>query len=254
MKSLLLRFFLSIAFVAIGGCAAMPARQSLGLDRMEKDEGVERLATCFLLVELPHRNEVKGFELQMTEALMRAGLVGVPKELTNFNGESIQLIRKAFQGIDTEGKAISVYLSSGKSYVFSNREVRIVKVFSPEGKPYEIKPIRALSEAEIDALYAGIELEFPKTSPPIEGSNIRFHYGPEAILSLTIPQTVTFWERGAITGLGSVVLNPNPYAIAFSKVIAYIRTRVMSPTAGTLAEAPAIATVTETSLFLGGDR
>ena len=232
----------------------MPARQSLGLDRMEKDEGAERLVTCFLLVKLPHRSEVKGFEFEMPETLKRTGLVGIPKELIGFDGKPVQLVRKTFQGMDPEGKRISVYLSDGKSYVFSDREVRAVTVFSPEGKSYEIKLIRALTEAEVDTLYSSIELEFPRTSLPVEGSDIRFHYGQEAILSLTIPQTVTFWERGAITGFGSVVLNPNPYAIVFSKFIAYVRTRMMPSTLGTLAEAPAVATVTETSLFLGGDR
>lgn len=249
-----IQFFLLVVLVTIGGCAAMPARQSLGLDRAGGDKGIERLISALILVNIPHRSEARGFEFELPKVLVRDGLVGISKEFTDFGGNSVQLTRKAFQGTDYEGNIISIYISNGKAYAFSKWEVLKLKVFSPDGKSFDISPVRALSEEEIDRLYTSIALEFPKTSLPIEGSDIRFHYGPEAKISLTVPQTVTFWERGAITGLGSIVVTPNPYALAISKFIAFFRTQTMIPTEGTLAEAPVVAEVTETNLFLGGDR
>lgn len=253
------RFLLLIVFVAIGGCAAMPAKQSLGMERNEvgwnKDNGNERLVTAFILQELPEQDAAIGFEIEFPEELRKSALIGVEKEFPTFAGVTIRLTRKAFQGVSPEAGSVSIFVSEGKGFVFSSQEMHSITLFAPDGKPYVIRMLRRLSRAEKDLLYEKIEREFPEQTLPIEGIGKRFHFGKEADMALQVPPTVTLSERGAIQGLGTVRFTPNVFGEVVSKGFAAYRTFSTSPTENSLAvkeEIPVQSTISETSLI--GDK
>lgn len=256
MKNLLGLVFLAF----LTGCAAMPVPQSLGANRYEKgwnkDNRNERLVTAFILQELPEQGSAIGFEIEFPEELKKSALVGVEKEFSTFNGATIRLTRKAFQGTSPEVGNISVFVSGGKGFIFSSREVRSITVFDPSGKPYEIQTLRRLSESEKDVLYVKVEQEFPEQSPPIEGIGKRFHFGPEADVALLVPPTVTFGERGAVHGLGAVRLTPNVWGELVSKGFALYRAISTPPMANSLGagkKTPVQPKNSET-LLTGGDK
>lgn len=229
---------LVVAVAVLAGCSAMPPRQSLGIDRHEqgwnKDNGRERLVAAFLLQELPEQSRALCYEVTLPEALKKSALVGVPKEFVKFDGTTVFLERKTFQGVLPDSNRLSVYVSGDTGYACADREIRLVTLFDPEGKPYVIRQLRHLTDSEKNVLYERIEWDFPEISSSIGGIGKCFHFGPEADQALLVPPTVTFGERGAGQGLGAIRLTPNVWGEALSKGFALYRTLSLSPTTNSL--------------------
>ncbi len=238
MRRTILSALLVVVVIFLGGgCSAMPPKQSLGLERDLKDGGSERLVSAFLIIGLPARESSFGYEVTLPDELRKSALVGVEKEFKSFTGESIRLKRKAFQGVLPDGRHVSVYISpEGKAFVLDSREVGKITLFDPEGKPYDIREFRRLSTLEVADVFSYIEKDFPNTTQPIDGTEVRFLFGQEADLALMVPPTTTLLERASSEGLLAVRLTPNVWGELISRVFSTYRTLSTSPVENALSD------------------
>lgn len=199
-------FLLLVALVA-SGCAPMTPRESLGLSGGE----MEYLANATTFVAPPPVDVAKGYEIVLPTEVSREV---VCKQYMTLDKEQIEICRKAFRA-RVSGQNISLYPKGEKGYVFSSSESRGVEVISARGKAYMVPIVKELNASELRDIYAHLGGEFPFISGEISGSETRLLFGEDALNAVRVPSLVSWQERGAVCGLGSIsssdILGPIMY-------------------------------------------
>lgn len=222
MKSLLLRFFLSIVLVAIGGCASSPVKERVGL----KESGSEYLPSAAVIVAFDE--SASGFSIDIPSELARDMTC---KGFVDLDGNSVEACRLTFRAFVFDGhgkKFISVYLFQGRGFFFLKDVAAVpsVAILAPDGTEVFVpkSSLTRITEQEARRVMANIAFDMPKYSAPIEGTDsVRVFTGESARNLVGVPSLVTQTEKnrrcGVYSGsLGEIaaVATANPVALASS--------------------------------------
>lgn len=205
MKSLLFRFFLPIALVAIGGCASSPVKERVGL----KESGSEYLSSAAVIVAFDE--SASGFSIDIPSELARDMTC---KGFVDLDGNSVEACRLTFRAFVFDGhgkKFISVYLFQGRGFFFLKDVAAVpsVAILAPDGTEVFVpkSSLTRITEQEARRVMANIAFDMPKYSAPIEGTdNVRVFSGESTQKLVRVPSLVTQTEKNRRCGVYSVSL------------------------------------------------
>ncbi len=193
----MIRILLALVTLAsVAGCAPMTPRESLG----QGGESMERLANATTFIAPPPIDSARGYEIALPQEVVKEV---VCKEFTTLDKERVEICRKAFRA-RSGGQNISLYPQGEKGYVFVTSTVSNVEIFSAKGVVFTVPVIKELSASEVRGLYATLGGEFPLISGEIPETGKRLLFGEATLQAVQIPSLVSWQERGAVCGLGSI--------------------------------------------------
>lgn len=204
-KSLLLRFFLSIVLVAIGGCAAMPEGEFLGISNSEKViDGKyfpERIPQT-VSMRLPGMiGDVDGYRVQTPLSWREKEFVC--RAFRNIEEKDVEICRLVSRVIVNE-QEYSAFIQESSWFFFVPKGTRVslVQFPSSDGKNALLIHPQPISEEKTLEVYEKIAGTFPFQSKPIDGVQILF--GAKTLEAFSVPSLVTLEERMAYCNVFSV--------------------------------------------------
>lgn len=185
-----------VTLASVAGCAPMTPRESLG----QGGESMERLANATTFIAPPPIDSARGYEIALPQEVAKEI---VCREFTTLDKQRVEICRKAFRA-RVGGQNVSLYPQGEKGYVFVATPISSVQIFSARGVAFTVPVSRELSAFELRGLYATLGGEFPLISGEIPETGKRLLFGEETLHAIQIPSLVSWQERGAICGLGSI--------------------------------------------------
>lgn len=185
-----------MTLASVTGCAPMAPRESLG----QGGESMERLANATTFIAPTPIDSARGYEVALPQEVAKEV---VCREFSTLDKERVEICRKAFRA-RAGGQNVSLYPQGEKGYIFVSSPISSVQIFSAKGLAFTVPVTRELTASELRRLYATLGGEFPFISGEISETGKRLLFGEETLQAVQIPSLVSFKERGAVCGLGSI--------------------------------------------------